>query len=251
MLEVKDLTVRYGSQTIVNDLSFSVKEGQWLMIVGPNGAGKSTVLNAITQGISYSGEVLLDGKNIRQIKPSILARSMGMLMQNHPTAYSFSVEEVVALGRYSHSSGFLSGHGNGDEKAVDTALKRTGIEAQRKQSILTLSGGELQRTFLAQVFAQDPKLLLLDEPTNHLDLVYQKQIFDMIADWLKAPGRAVISVVHDLSLAKAYGTKALLMHQGDSIAQGNVSEVLVPEHLNRVYQMNVQAWMHQMLSQWE
>ena len=101
------------------------------------------------------------------------------------------------------------------------------------------------------MFAQDPKLLLLDEPTNHLDLVYQKQIFDMIADWLKAPGRAVISVVHDLSLAKAYGTKALLMHQGDSIAQGNVSEVLVPEHLNRVYQMNVQAWMHQMLSQWE
>ena len=72
--------------------------------------------------------------------------------------------------------------------------------------MLTLSGGELQRTFLAQVLAQDPKLLLLDEPTNHLDLIYQKQIFALIGSWLREPGRAVVSVVHDLSLARSFGT---------------------------------------------
>lgn len=250
MLRVKDLTVRYGSLTVVNRLGFSVEEGQWLMIVGPNGAGKSTVLNAVTQGVPYSGEILFDGESVRKMRPGILARSMGMLTQSHFSAYPFSVEEVVALGRYSYSSGFLS-HGRGDGEAVDTALKLTGMETQRKQSLLTLSGGELQRTFLAQVFAQNPKLLLLDEPTNHLDLIYQKQVFGMISDWLKTPGRAVISVVHDLSLAKAYGTKALLMDQGCAVSQGNLSEVLTPENLDKVYRMDVRTWMHKMLSQWE
>lgn len=250
MLEVKDLTVRYGNLTVVDHLSFSAEEGQWLMIVGPNGAGKSTLLNAITQGTPYSGTVLFEGEDVKTKKPQALARSMGMLMQSHLASYSFTVEEVVALGRYSYSSGFLSGRGEDDSGAVEAALKLTGMAEQRGQSILTLSGGELQRTFLAQLFAQSPKLLLLDEPTNHLDLVYQKQVFGMISDWLKTPGRAVVSVVHDLSLAKAYGTKALLMDRGRGLAVGNVEEVLTPEHLDTVYQMDVRGWMQQMLSQW-
>lgn len=251
MLEVKELTVSYGSLTVVDRLSFSVEEGQWLMITGPNGAGKSTVLNALTGGAAYNGEILFCGENIRKKKPAELARLMGILMQNHPSAYSFTVEEVVSLGRYCYSRGFLSGRGDSDDEAVERALELTGMARQRKQSILTLSGGELQRTFLAQVLAQDPELLLLDEPSNHLDLIYQKQIFGIIKDWLKAPRRAVISVVHDLSLAKAYGTKALLMHRGKAAAMGDIGEVLTPENLDPVYQMDVAAWMRQMLSQWE
>ena len=251
MLEVKDLTVRYGDLTVVEDLSFSVEEGQWLMIVGPNGAGKSTLLNAVTQGTPYSGAVLFEGEDVKKKKPQELARSMGMLMQSHLAAYSFTVEEVAALGRYSYSTGFLSGRREEDKDAVEAALKLTGMADQRKQSILTLSGGELQRTFLAQLFAQDPKLLLLDEPTNHLDLVYQKQVFGIIGDWLKTPGRAVVSVVHDLSLAKAYGTAALLMDHGRSIAQGTVGEVLTPENLDPVYHMDVAAWMQSLLAVWK
>lgn len=250
VLEVKELTVKYGELTVVDRLSFSVAEGQWLMITGPNGAGKSTVLNAMTGGAPYSGEILFDGGNIRRKKPGELARLMGILTQTHPAEYSFSVEEVVSLGRYCYSSGFLSGRG-GDSEAVEQALELTGMARQRKQSILTLSGGELQRTFLAQVLAQDPQLMLLDEPSNHLDLVYQKQLFGIIKDWLKAPGRAVISVVHDLSLAKAYGTRALLMERGKAAAFGDTGEVLKPENLDSVYQMDVGEWMRGMLSQWE
>ncbi len=251
MLEVKDLSVRYGDLTIVDGLSFSVAEGQWLMIVGPNGAGKSTVLNAITRGADYTGQVLFEGEDIRRKKPADLARCMGVLMQSHYVSYSFSVEEVVSLGRYAYSSGFLAGHGRGDTDAVEEALALTGMAKQRNQSVLTLSGGELQRTFLAQVFAQDPKLLLLDEPTNHLDLVYQKQVFSMIAQWLKTPGRAVVSVVHDLSLARAYGSRVLLMDRGKTVALGGVEEVLISANLDPVYRMDVRAWMRQMLSQWE
>ena len=104
--------------------------------------------------------------------------------------------------------------------------------------------------FLSQVFAQDPQLLILDEPANHLDLVYQKHIFSLISDWLKTPGRAVISVVHDLSLARRYGTHAVLMKDGCCAAQGTIAETLTGENLQAVYDMDVYAWMREMLEQW-
>lgn len=250
MLEVHDLTVSYGTHTVVDHLSFQVVEGQWLMIVGPNGAGKSTILNAITQGASYSGTVLLNGMDVKKQKASLRARAIGVLAQNHHIGYEFTVEEIVRLGRYAHSSGLLTGRKDEDETAVQRALELTGMAPQREQSVLTLSGGELQRTFLAQVFAQGPRLLLLDEPTNHLDLVYQKQVFALISEWLRTPGRAVVSVVHDLSLAKAFGTNALLMHKGRAVAQGSVKDVLSSEQLDPVYGMDVCEWMRTMLSQW-
>lgn len=250
MLEVKNLTVCYGTHTVVNDVSFHVEEGQWLMIVGPNGAGKSTILNAITQGTEYRGTVLLDGSDVKRKKAIQRARDIGVLAQNHFVGYEFTVEEIVRLGRYSHSSRLLSGRKDSDEEAVENALALTGLTDLKNQSALTLSGGELQRTFLAQVFAQNPRLLLLDEPTNHLDLVYQKQVFELIAEWLKTPGRAVVSVVHDLSLAKAFGTDALLLHKGKNVAQGSISQVLSSGNLDAVYNMDVYAWMREMLGQW-
>jgi iron complex transport system ATP-binding protein len=115
----------------------------------------------------------------------------------------------------------------------------------------TLSGGELQRAFLAQLFAQNPRLLILDEPTNHLDLVYQKQIFEIVSQWLKTPGRAVMSVVHDLSLARRYGTRAMLLNKGKTVAEGSIAEVFSRENLNSVYSMDVYDWMKTQLSQWE
>ena len=251
MLKVNNISVKYGNITIVDRLSFSVEEGQWLMIAGPNGAGKSTVLNAITQGVPYTGDIEVMGKNVRSIRPSERARLIGFLAQNHYVGYEFSVEEVVRLGRYSHSPKFFSGKKDSDDEAVEEALKLTGLESIRGQSVMTLSGGELQRTFLAQVFAQDPKILLLDEPTNHLDLQYQKQVFALVSDWVKKPGRAVVSVVHDLSLAKAFGTDALLMNKGKAIAGGDVKTVLSPENLNSVYEMDVRKWMVTILRQWE
>ena len=117
--------------------------------------------------------------------------------------------------------------------------------------MLTLSGGELQRTFLAQLFAQNPRVLLLDEPTNHLDLVYQKQVFELIGAWLKTPGRAVASVVHDLSLARAYGSHALLLDAGKTRAYGEIADVFTPTHLDAAYDMDVSAWMHGLLNQWQ
>lgn len=251
MLKAEHVTVCCDGQVIVDDLSFALEAGQWLMLVGPNGAGKSTLIRAIAQGVPYTGSITLDGRDIRAYKPAQLAQRIGVLTQQHSVGYAYSVEEVVSLGRYAHTAGFLSG-GDAEGKArVEEALEMTGLAHLRHASVLTLSGGELQRTFLAQVFAQNPQILMLDEPANHLDLVYQKHIFSLIGEWLKTPGRAVMSVVHDLSLARRYGTQAVLMDHGQSVAQGTIPETLTKKNLQAVYGMDVFGWMREMYAQWQ
>lgn len=222
-----------------------------MMLAGPNGAGKSTLIEAIAQGVPYTGSIQWEGTDIRSLKPAQLARRIGVLSQKNTVGYAYTVEEVVGLGRYAYKAGFLSGKDEDGQAQVERALALTGLTELRRASMLTLSGGETQRAFLAQVFAQNPQVLILDEPANHLDLKYQQHIFSLIQEWLKTPGRAVMSVVHDLSLARRYGTHAVLMHHGKSVSQGETGQVLTPDNLRGVYDMDVYAWMRAMLSQWE
>ena len=122
MLETNRLSVRYGTKTIVDSLSFSVSEGQWLMIVGPNGAGKSTALSAITQGAPYTGSVLFEGQDVKKMKSALRAQAIGVLSQNHFVGYGFTVEEVVRLGRFAYSGGLLGRSQTEDAKHVEHAL---------------------------------------------------------------------------------------------------------------------------------
>lgn len=251
MLSVRNLSVKIAGLDIVDDVSFDVSPGEWLMVVGPNGAGKSTLVNALSGGVGFTGGAFFEGSSIASIRPAKLARLVGVLTQSHHVGYSFSVGEVVRMGMYSYSPGPFSARVADESAIVERAMKVCGVFDIREQSVLTLSGGELQRTFLAQLFAQDPKMLILDEPTNHLDLLYQKQIFSLITDWVRGSGRAVVAVVHDLSLARAYGTKALLLDRGRAAGFGEVKDVLSRENLARVYNMDVYGWMREMLCGWE
>jgi iron complex transport system ATP-binding protein len=250
LLEIQDLSVRYGKLTVVDRASFSLKEGRWLMIAGPNGAGKSTLLSSIAQITPHEGQVRMDGEDLSKVKPQALARKLGLLSQAHSVGYAFTVDQIVQLGRYAYRGGLFTDSGADNEAQVEKALATTGMTAFRDHSVLTLSGGELQRAFLAQLLAQDPKILLLDEPTNHLDLAYQKEIFQLIGEWIRKTGRSVISVVHDLSLARAYGDEALLMQRGQIIARGAVSDALSDENLSAAYGMDVRSWMRGLYEQW-
>ena len=251
MLTGEHITVRYGDSAVVDDLSFRLDEGQWLMLAGPNGAGKSTLIETIAQGTPYTGSIRWENEDIRSMKAARLAQRIGVLSQKNNVSYAYTVEEVVGLGRYAYKGGLFSGRDDAEKAQVEKALEMTGLTELRHASMLTLSGGETQRVFLAQVFAQNPQVLILDEPANHLDLKYQQHIFSLIREWLKEPGRAVLSVVHDLSLARRYGTHAVLMDHGKSIAQGEIREVMAPDTLQQVYGMNVYEWMREMLSQWQ
>jgi len=251
MLEVKGLSVKFGNITIVNNVSFSVEEGQWLMIIGPNGAGKSTIINAASASVQHEGSVVLKGKGINSYKAYERAQAVGVLSQRNPMGYAFTAEEIIRLGRYAYAPGIFSRQTDDDSSYIAKAVEMTGLQPLLKQSALTLSGGERQRVFLAQLFAQNPSLLVLDEPTNNLDLVYQKQIFLLLKDWLKTPGRAIVSVVHDLSLAMAFGTHALLVNEGEVKAYGLINEVLTAHNLNEAYGMDVLNWMNDLMQHWQ
>ena len=251
MLTGEHITVRYGKRAVVDDLSFRLDEGEWLMLAGPNGAGKTTLIETIAQGTPYTGNIRWENEDIRTMKGNKLAQRIGILSQKNNVSYAYTVEEVVGLGRYAYKGGLFSGRDDGGKAQVEKALEMTGLTDLRHASMLTLSGGETQRVFLAQVFAQNPQVLILDEPANHLDLKYQQHIFSLIREWLKEPGRAVLSVVHDLSLARRYGTHAILMDHGKSIARGEIREVMAPDTLQQVYGMDVYEWMREMLSQWQ
>lgn len=250
MLSVRSLSVSIGGREILRPLSFEVREGEWLMLAGPNGAGKTTLLRAISGALPHQGSALFEGRDLRGIKPRERARAMALLSQKQETGYAFTAEEVIRLGRYAHSSPF-SGRDREGERAVLEAARLCGVEGLLQQSVLTLSGGELQRVFLAQVFAQDPKLLLLDEPANHLDLRYLAQIFDLISRWVRAGGRAVISVVHDLSLTRRYADTAALLREGSLLIKAPAAEALSAGMLEAAYGMDVQSYMRSLLADWQ
>ena len=250
MLSAENVTVRYGQKTVVDRLSFTLSEGQWLMLAGPNGAGKSSLVRALTRAVPFEGTVRLNGQDIRAWTSAQTARWMGVLAQQNSVGYAYTVDEIVQLGRYAHRKNLFSAHDPEGRDKVDEALHATGMTDLRRASMLELSGGEQQRAFLAQVFAQDPRILLLDEPANHLDLKYQQQIFSLIQDWLRQPGRAVLSVVHDLALARKYGDRALLLDRGKCVAQGDTAHVLTRENLQAVYGMDVHAWMAGLYAPW-
>ena len=250
MLEVKGLTVAYEDSDAVRDVSFTVAQGEWLMLIGPNGAGKSTLLAAVAQCAAYRGSVLLEGCDARQWKPKAFARAVGVLAQTHAAGYAFTVEELVSMGRYAHTRGFFRSRDPQGQEAVRRALDAVGLWNLRGRNVQTLSGGELQRAFLAQAMAQEPRVLLLDEPANHLDLVYHKQLFELIGQWLADGERCVISVVHDLSLALRYGTRAVLLDHGRVMADGLAGDVLASDALCRAYGMDVAGWMADLAGRW-
>lgn len=250
MLELRGLTVRYGDRRILDGVSLSLGQGQWVMLVGPNGAGKTTLVAAVSQRIRYGGEVRVLGEDAGKLRPRELARRLGVLAQRLHVGYAFTVEEVVRLGRYAHGGAWLGGGDPRGTERVEEALRLTGMEGLRSQSVTTLSGGELQRTFLAQVLAQDPDILVLDEPANHLDPAQQKAIFELIGRWLGTGRRAVLSVVHDLSVARMYGTHAAVLSRGALVASGECSRILNRENLEETYGMDVVGWIRQMQSQW-
>ena len=235
MLEVQNLSVRFGSAVIVNDVSFSVQDGDWLMLIGPNGAGKSTIVNAVSRGVPYTGTVLFEGKDVQKTPAHLLARGMGVLAQHHTVGYAFSVEEVVRLGRYAYAPGIFSRRSDEDERSVAEAMELTGVAHIARQSVLTLSGGELQRVFLAQLFAQNPRLLLLDEPTTYLDIAHQLEVMKIITEVNARQSMTVIMVLHDINHALQYADELVILKDHRLYGQGRPQELMTVKTLAEVF----------------
>ena len=251
VLTLRDVYAGYGGRDIVRGVSLTVDSGERFCILGPNGCGKTTLLRAIAGLLPARGEVLLDGKPIARMKRREIASHVALLSQLSQVYFSYSVFDTVMLGRYLHLRGALRTPSREDRDCVRRCLETVGLWEAREAMIDTLSGGQLQRVFLARTLAQEPSLILLDEPTNHLDLKYQAELMESLRDWASRGGRAVVGVLHDLNLALGFADRMLLMSQGEAVACGSAREALRPERLQEVFGIDVAAYMKRALARWE
>ena len=249
-IEAKDLGVCRNGQTLISGVSFTLQAGDWLCVAGPNGAGKSTLLKALIGEWPHTGLLSLDAQPLSGFRPRERARLLGMMGQASFGQFSFTVEEVVRMGRYPYRQGFLHGGDPDEAEAVERALEDAGLTGLRNRSVLTLSGGEQQRCALAQALCHQPHVLMLDEPSNHLDLNYQKELYAITDSWRQRTGRAVITVLHDLSAARRYASQALVLTDGCPLACGPPDEALSDDALRDAWQMDVSAWMREMAGVW-
>ncbi len=245
MLRVEAVVGGYGQRPIVQNVDFEVKKGHMLGILGPNGSGKSTLLKMISGTLPLqSGNIWIDGQLRQSFKQKQLAQKMAVLPQLHAHSFAHTVEETVALGRYPHQSGLFSHWSEEDRLATERAMQQTGVYAYRTHDLEDLSGGEQQRTFIAQALAQKAELLLLDEPTNHLDLEHQRQIMDVLKKEVVEQQLTVVSIFHDMNLAALYCDELLLLEEGRIRSFGKPSEVLTAEAVAEVYNTSVSKFAH-------
>lgn len=252
MLTLENVTAGYNGVDVLHDISLSVKEGENLCLIGPNGCGKTTLIRAIAGIIPHKGNIMIDGKHINKMPRQDVAKKVAVLTQISAIYFSYSIYETVLLGRYIHMKGrTFKEPSQRDREYVDKCLKTVGLLDIKDKQINTLSGGQLQRVYLARTLAQEPNIILLDEPTNHLDLKHQSDLIDFLKDWSKNKGNSVVGVLHDLNLAVKLSDTILVLDEGKMAAYGKTDEVISSEIINEVYDMNVTKYMVDSLKKWE
>lgn len=263
-LSASDVTIAYDGTDVVHGAELVLPSGRVTALIGPNGSGKSTLLRAIARlKTARSGSVLLPAEGAsdgleagRGTAPGTasgtgmvdalalsrpdFARRVTLLAQSRPTPAGLSVREVVGFGRHPYRRGFRSTDPAGPA-AVDRALELTGVAAFAERGVESLSGGQLQRVWLACCLAQETDVLLLDEPTTYLDLRYQVEILDLVRELADLHGVTVGLVLHDLDQAAAVSDRVVLLRSGRVVASGTAAEVYDPELLTDVYGIRIEV----------
>jgi iron complex transport system ATP-binding protein len=238
------VTVAYDGTDVVHGAALTLRPAEVAALVGPNGSGKSTLLRTLARlQRPRAGSLTLDGGTDAAVDGAALsardfARHVALLTQGRPTPSGLCVRDVVEFGRYPYR-GRWGRPDPGGGAAVDRALALTGLEELAGRGVDHLSGGQLQRVWLAGCLAQETGVLLLDEPTTYLDLRYQVELLDLVRDLADDHGIAVGVVLHDLDQAAAVADRVALLHQGRIVADGRPEDVLTPQRLTEVYGIRV------------
>jgi iron complex transport system ATP-binding protein len=234
-LRAESVTVGYGEDPVVRDLTLCVPDGQVTTIVGPNGCGKSTLLRSMARLLKpSSGRVLLDGESVHDLPTKDVARRLALLPQSPVAPDGLVVRDVVGRGRHPHQRWF-SQWSPEDEQIVEAALELTDTTGLRDRPIDELSGGQRQRAWIAMTLAQDTDLMLLDEPTTYLDLAHQVEVLDLVTRLNHERGRTIVMVLHDLNLAARYSDRIVAMKNGEIAVEGAPREVFTPSMLAETF----------------
>jgi iron complex transport system ATP-binding protein len=239
-VQFHQVSFAYGDRGFaLRDVSFCARAGEIVALLGPNGAGKSTLFR-LACGLlrPSSGTISVGSHSVAIVDRRTLAQTVAFVSQHGIPSLGTTAREYVLLGRlpYVHGLGFAS---TSDTKACDDALRHTDAVGIADAPLNTLSGGELQRIFLARALAQQPKVLLLDEPVTHLDPEHQLALGHLLHAWRDRTNGSVLASFHDLNLASMIADRCIVVHNGSIAAQGTPAEVLTADLVTRVFRVPV------------
>lgn len=239
-LRIDNLSMTAKDTVLVEGATLTLERGEFCALLGPNGAGKTSLIRG---GLGLerlsTGAAFLGGVDTRTLNPAERARSLAYLPQIRPLAWPNRVRDIIALGRFSFGAapGRLKWQ---DAMAVENAIAACGLVELADRSADTLSGGELARMHCARAFVAEAPLLIADEPTAALDPRHQFRILDLISDYVRNGGGALV-VLHDLQLAAQYATRMVWMKGGKIVADGTVDDTLSKERLEDVFDVRAQV----------
>lgn len=237
MIEIKNVSKKYGEKLVVSEVQLPVAEQKLTAFIGPNGAGKSTLLSMMSRLIPKdTGEIYLDHNEVKTWKQNELSKKLSILKQANNISLKLTVRELVSFGRFPYSKGRLNKE---DLQKVEEAMAHLGLTELADTLIDTLSGGQLQRAYIAMVIAQDTNYILLDEPLNNLDMNYAVQMMQILRRLVDEFGKTVVIVLHDINFAASYADEIVAMKDGKLFAHGSTDEIIQSKTLNRLYDMNI------------
>jgi iron complex transport system ATP-binding protein len=237
LLRVENLSVSRQKCIVVDSVSFTVAEGEFVGLIGPNGAGKSTLLRAILAQLPYQGSVVLSGQESVQLKNIKRAQLLSYMAQDREISWNMRVDAVVQLGRLARLPQF-SGLNVQDDQLVAQAMQALEVDSLRNKPVQELSGGEQARVLIARALAQDTPLMLADEPVAGLDPAHQLGLMQVFQN-LAASGRSIICTLHDLGLAARWCSRLLLLKDGRLVADGTPADILREDIVRDLYGVEI------------
>lgn len=242
MIQIDNVQHQIGTAQILSDISVDLPEGSLTALIGPNGAGKSTLLRLIARLEKLqSGSIAVEGKDITKTPTEELARNLAIMGQNNSVASRLRVAELVGFGRWPHHHGRPRA---ADHAAVEDALVAFDLTQLADRFLDELSGGQVQRAFLAMTFAQDTGWILLDEPLNNLDMAHSRVLMARLSQLVRQSGRNVVVVVHEVNYAAAWADHIVAMKDGRIFAEGAAQAVLNERLLSDLYSTPIEVSSH-------
>ena len=239
-IEVRGLKYSYNKYAVLDGVDLEIKEGEILGILGPNGCGKTTLLKNLNKNLSPAGGcVMLDGTDLETIAKRDIAKTVAVVPQTNEIRFSFTVREIVSMGRMPFQS-MMGGESREDAAIIDDAIEKVGLTHLADRHINTMSGGERQRVMIARALAQTPKILLMDEPTLHLDINTQLEALDLVYELSKKSNLTVAIVSHDLPMVARYCDRIAMIHDHKVMCCGTPEEILTPENMRIVFNVDAE-----------
>lgn len=233
LLEVQDVSVRYAQEPVLSHLTFSVAQGEFVALIGPNGSGKSSLVRALCGLAEYEGSIQIEGKELETCSAAKRAGMIAVSMQFLPDFSSYSVQDLVLLGRVPFMPHF-KGFSQKDYALAKQAIASCRLNGLEQRLFSTLSGGEKQRCAIACALCSDSEMLICDEPTNHLDIGHQLEVMRLL-ERLHTQGKTIFVVLHDLNLAARFCRRLILLDRGRIVRDGTCAQVLEEKMLSEVY----------------